>query len=218
MNKKEYVEFINDPKHLINPPRDFILFDAPYLEVFSKTPWYAIPIMWLPVVYMLASSCELWMPLAIGVFVFGLASWTLLEYTLHRFLFHCEDRLPDHPFVLTAHFLIHGVHHAFPMDRYRLVFPIVPGYTLGSIIYFLFSLVLPGAMLNIFFAGIIIGYIGYDMTHYWVHHMSARWERARYLKRYHMAHHYKDWDNGYGITNDFWDSVFGTKIKLDKEA
>jgi 4-hydroxysphinganine ceramide fatty acyl 2-hydroxylase len=31
----------------------------------------------------------------------------------------------------------------------------------------------------------------------------------RELKRYHLAHHYKNFELGYGVTSKFWDSVFG---------
>ena len=32
-----------------------------------------------------------------------------------------------------------------------------------------------------------------------------------------MYHHYKDPDNGYGITNSFWDKVFGTELDMTKK-
>lgn len=50
-------------------------------------------------------------------FFVGNVVWTLLEYIFHRFLFHVDDLLPDHPYALTLHFLMHGVHHYLPMDR-----------------------------------------------------------------------------------------------------
>lgn len=50
-------------------------------------------------------------------FVAGVVVWTILEYVLHRFLFHVDDYLPDHPVFLTLHFLLHGIHHYLPMDR-----------------------------------------------------------------------------------------------------
>jgi 4-hydroxysphinganine ceramide fatty acyl 2-hydroxylase len=42
----------------------------------------------------------------------------MLEYGLHRFLFHIDYWLPDRPFFLMLHFLLHGIHHYMPMDRY----------------------------------------------------------------------------------------------------
>jgi hypothetical protein len=46
---EQYVQFINEPKHFINPVRDVIMFDTPFCEFFSRTPWYAIPAAWIPV-------------------------------------------------------------------------------------------------------------------------------------------------------------------------
>jgi 4-hydroxysphinganine ceramide fatty acyl 2-hydroxylase len=39
---------------------------------------------------------------------------------MHRFLFHVDEWLPDNRWALAAHFLLHGVHHYLPTDRYRL--------------------------------------------------------------------------------------------------
>jgi hypothetical protein len=44
----------------------------------------------------------------------------MLEYGLHRFLFHIDEWLPDRPLFLTLHFLLHGIHHYLPMDRFVL--------------------------------------------------------------------------------------------------
>ena len=55
--------------------------------------------------------------------MFGNLFWTFIEYVMHRFLFHLDDLLPDHPYALTLHFLLHGIHHYVPMDRLRLVMP-----------------------------------------------------------------------------------------------
>lgn len=72
-------------------------------------------------------------------FLFGIAYWTFGENVGHRFLFHGEDywmkNFPNNKELRTFHFLIHGIHHAFPMDRYRLVFPPLPGFILMYIIF-----------------------------------------------------------------------------------
>ncbi len=34
---------------------------------------------------------------------------------------------------------------------------------------------------------------------------------AKYIKRYHMQHHYKDPDTRYGVSSPVWDRVFGTQ-------
>ena len=54
---------------------------------------------------------------AVPSFFLGNLVWTLLEYIFHRFLFHIDALLPDHPYALMIHFLMHGIHHYIPMDR-----------------------------------------------------------------------------------------------------
>jgi 4-hydroxysphinganine ceramide fatty acyl 2-hydroxylase len=40
----------------------------------------------------------------------GVVAWTLLEYFLHRYVFHWHPN-PKSYRQLTAHFLLHGIHH-----------------------------------------------------------------------------------------------------------
>jgi 4-hydroxysphinganine ceramide fatty acyl 2-hydroxylase len=51
--------------------------------------------------------------------------WTLLEYVLHRWFFHCEHWMRFSLFGSRAfvafHFVMHGVHHLFPSDSKRCV-------------------------------------------------------------------------------------------------
>lgn len=121
--KQFYLEQVHRPRHY-KGGASAPLFGN-FLEPLSKTPWYVVPIVWLPCIA--AGAYRAW--LEIGTvkwtqcFVAGLCIWTLVEYTMHRFLFHVDDYMPDHPAALTAHFLLHGVHHYLPMDRLRLVMP-----------------------------------------------------------------------------------------------
>lgn len=51
------------------------------------------------------------------------------------------------------------------------------------------------------------------MVHYYTHHGAP--SRTSYLgdmKAYHMKHHYMNYHLGYGISNKFWDHVFGTVL------
>ena len=34
----------------------------------------------------------------------------------------------------------------------------------------------------------------------------------RSLKKYHLQHHFADYENGFGVTSRFWDKVFGTEL------
>lgn len=47
----DYMEYINEPKHLVNPVRDVWLFDFYPLEVATKTPAWLVLIAYIPLMY-----------------------------------------------------------------------------------------------------------------------------------------------------------------------
>jgi len=135
----EYVTYINEPKHLVNPVRDIILFENTFLETVSRAKYWHILVAHIPIeifcIYNMYEYNFSFNPLHIFLCMFaGLMSWTIAEYLVHRFIFHCEDTwlpyLPHNSYVFTAHFTLHGIHHAFPQDRERIVFPPIPGQLL----------------------------------------------------------------------------------------
>ena len=115
-------------------------------QVFTRTQWYIVPLIWLPISlnllvrslvgfsqpiphFVTAPLLPFTSPYIASItsdaiayttlcFILGNFIWTLLEYTLHRFLFHIDDLLPDKPVFLMLHFLMHGIHHYLPMDRW----------------------------------------------------------------------------------------------------
>lgn len=211
----EYVTFIEEPKHLINPVRDIRIFNSSFLEFFTVTPWFVIPIFWVPIIvyYFTLNTLD---PFSFFFYVIaGIVNWTYLEYILHRFLFHGEDYwLPPNNTAYAAHFLIHGIHHAFPQDRYRLVFPVIGGVVVKEFfVEPLYGYFLPAEIMPAIIAGSMIGYVGYDMIHFFTHHSSPKEGYWRDLKIYHMQHHYKNGKAGYGVSNKFWDIVFNTELK-----
>jgi sterol desaturase/sphingolipid hydroxylase (fatty acid hydroxylase superfamily) len=60
-------------------------------------------------------------------------------------------------------------------------------------------------------SGFITGYLFYDLTHYATHHFPMRRGIWKWLKRYHMQHHYKTPNQRYGVSSPLWDFVFGTR-------
>jgi len=95
-----------------------------------------------------------------------------MEYTLHRFLFHGEDYwmcyLPESKYIYTMHFMMHGIHHSFPQDRYRLLFPPLLGNILyyGIIKHHILIYGLPMEYNWPIWAGINVGYLFYDEIHW----------------------------------------------------
>ena len=116
----DYLKWVHSPVN-----KQLRLFSTQFLEIFSITPWYLVPLVWLPVILIIAfhsySTLETHMaPLQNALFlkflvlcvlmVCGFCTWTLVEYLLHRFLFHLTPP-GDSKFWITLHFFLHGQHH-----------------------------------------------------------------------------------------------------------
>lgn len=85
-----------------------------------------------------------------------------------------------------------------PFDNLRLVFPPIPASIIMLLIYLAAIHLLPLAISRTLFAGGLLGYIAYDMLHYYVHHGSP--QHGSYLaglKSYHIAHHYINYNLGW---------------------
>jgi sterol desaturase/sphingolipid hydroxylase (fatty acid hydroxylase superfamily) len=159
--------------------------------------------------YLGFTTLSLWqVPLA---FVGGVLITTLIEYFLHRFLFHKEPHTKKERF---QHFILHGYHHEFPNDPMRLVLPplgIWPVAALvGVIYYFVF-----GRYFWTVYGGSALGYIAYDWIHYYTHHFNPKTGPGKWLKKYHMLHHFDSPRHRFGITSPLWDFVFGTYLPLE---
>ena len=212
---EEYYTYINEPKHLVNPVRNLRLFDNDICETLTMTPWWGILVCYAPLIFSYFWCQEGTRKENICMFTLGFFFWTVLEYVLHRFLFHMEDQFyfVKHSKFQAIHFLVHGIHHAFPCDAYRLVFPPILGLPLWMSIVAILKTLLPSRVLNSVLFGISCGYWIYDLTHYYFHHSNpAEGSWAKNMKVYHMQHHYKNGTVGFGVTNKFWDRVFDTEL------
>jgi len=90
------------------------------------------------------------------------------------------------------------------------VFPPLAGIGIALVLYGLFELALPTPAALAAMGGLLVGYIAYDMTHYYTHHGKPRSRWGRFLKRYHLAHHHQQWERMFGVSQPLWDYVFGT--------
>ena len=187
------------------------MFENPLLELASRVHPAVPPLLYLPVVaiclVLAIGRDDLAVPSVIGIFLLGLASWTLAEYLLHRFVFHFE---PDTRWGRRLHFIIHGVHHDFPHDPMRLVMPPSVSIPLAVLFFFLFRGVLGPEWSLPAFAGFLLGYLIYDMGHYHIHHHRSDNRLSLALRRYHYRHHFQQSDRGFGVTSPVWDRVFRT--------
>ena len=181
-------------------------------------PWQVL-VVWVPVALALAAmgaldpaltSRRLALALAGGLF-----AWTLLEYLLHRYVFHFTPS-PGSELAGDVHFLVHGVHHDFPHDADRLVMPPVLSILLAVLIGTPLCLAVGPHLFHPIFAGLVLGYLWYDMTHYAAHHLKPHTELGAFLRRHHYLHHFKSPGARFGVTTPFWDYVFGTMPRAEK--
>ncbi|KAK3704980.1 fatty acid alpha-hydroxylase [Vermiconidia calcicola] len=212
-SKEFYLQQVHRPRHY-KGGSSAPLFGN-FLEPLSKTPWWVIPLIWLPCVafgtFLASQHLD---PLAlVAYWIAGLCIWTIVEYGLHRCIFHVDHYMPDNRACITLHFLLHGIHHYLPMDRLRLVMPptlllalAMPFWQLAHTVFF-YNWYAATAV----FCGGIFGYVCYDLTHYFLHHKNLP-SYYRELKKYHLQHHFMDYENGFGVTSRFWDRVFGTEL------
>lgn len=184
------------------------LFSNPVLEYFSHIHPATPLVVYVPVVVFNAWRAGVatgWAALVVTMLL-GLLLWTLFEYVMHRWVFHYQ---PTSSIGKRIHFLVHGVHHDYPRDATRLVMPLLVSVPLALLIFALYASVIAPYHYGTF-AGFIAGYVAYDSIHYATHHMHLTGTVGRFLKSYHMTHHYVDGDTAYGVSNPLWDYVFRT--------
>lgn len=206
------------------------MFGSDVQEVLSHVrPWVPHLIFLPAVAVALVAAFRATTPARVGGFVaLGLFLWTLLEYVIHRGIFHPPQWIEDDTrrivsslsptqAVLPAlptlrhkfYFIVHGVHHDYPNDSTRLVMPPSVSIPLSVLFYLVFAGVF-GAGASAVFAGFITGYLVYDTIHFAVHHASGRSALLRALKRRHFRHHYADSSHDFGVSSPLWDLVLGT--------
>ncbi|GAB2280864.1 cytochrome P450 [Dionaea muscipula] len=202
-----YDEWVHQPIVSKVGPR---FFASDYAELLTCTKWWVIPIVWVPVALWFISlgverglsSDQTMLAVVCGIFI-----WTLLEYIIHRFIFHVKT---TSYWGNTFHYFVHGFHHKHPMDSLRLVFPpaltAIAATPLWSMTYLLTTPTIAPAL----FGGGLLGYVMYDITHYYLHHGQAVNKSTQKMKKYHLNHHFKEQEMGYGVTSSFWDHIFGT--------
>lgn len=206
------------PMHDVEPIR---LFKSSFLEFFSHVKPATVLVLWCPVALFFAydsvararGSLDVTFA-ALGILA-GWFIWTLAEYFLHRFFFHYHARTERFKRLF---FLTHGVHHAQPLCKTRLVMPPVMSVPLAIIFFGFFHLVFDvvvgrPAWFSPVFAGFVIGYIVYDMMHYTLHHARARNAYILMCRRQHMQHHGTCPTMRFGVSSPVWDYVFGTMPK-----
>ena len=138
----------------------------------------------------------------LSVYGAGLIGWTLIEYLLHRAVFH-------HAPVLAR---IHEAHHHSPRELIG-----TPAW--ASVLIGVIAVASPAwAVLGFGLgtaatAGLVTGYLWFVFVHYTIHHWRPRRGSYLYVARLRHARHHHLSDRGnFGVTTGVWDHVFGTAL------
>lgn len=188
------------------------MFETKLFDMFSRTPWFMVPTIHLPLAafvgYLGWSEHGLSVAHLAMLFVGGWALWSFTEYWAHRTLFHW---VPPGKFGEKMHFILHGVHHDWPNDKFRLVFPPALSLSLGFLLFNIFKLLIGNYAYGIY-VGFASGYVYYDVMHFYLHWGRPKAKSLKKLKRHHLIHHSPQHgnDNRFGVSTRFWDVVFRT--------
>jgi sterol desaturase/sphingolipid hydroxylase (fatty acid hydroxylase superfamily) len=183
------------------------IYRSRVLEVlFTKAP------PWLPyfavgpiVLGVLATTEPTWRSLAL--LAVGALVWSLVEYAMHRFLFHARATSENARALLL---IVHGHHHVWPDDPWRVAATPIQFGSLALLLYGAFSLVVVRLEADVAFAGAMLAYLAYEAVHFYMHHGRARSGWLGALRRHHMLHHHEDPRSRWGIGSPLWDWVFRT--------
>ena len=223
-NLEQYLKFkkgeIRMPAHL-KPRKELSgkLYESAFMERITRTPIWVPQIMWLTMsivfFWIAATKTDILNYQILLLGVAGFVTWTLIEYFVHRFLYHTES---NSDVLYDIQYKGHGFHHLYPKDPERLAMPPVPGLILSSIFLGLFYLLM-GTYAFAFFPGFMLGYNCYITMHYFQHVVkSPRYKPWKKLWVHHKAHHYSNPYAAYGVSTRLWDYVFGTMPKKGKRT
>lgn len=193
------------------------LFDNPVLEKLTRT-HIAVPITILNVaalfvLYWGLAHIGLTVVQVILLFIGGFLAFTLIEYIIHRHLFHM---LPNTKLKANIQYKVHGVHHDYPKDKDRLAMPPILSVVLSMLFFLFFRLIMNDYAFG-FLPGFLFGYTSYLFVHYIVHAWQPPNNIFRELWIHHGIHHYKDHERAYGVSSPLWDFIFRTMPKRKKK-
>jgi len=146
---------------------------------------------------------------ALFSFLLGACGWTLVEYLLHRFVFHG-------PSAKGLGAREHRRHHA-AVDYFA------PWWQKAIAAIATTAMMLPIAALiagleigAAFTLGFISMYLLYEVLHRRAHTRAPRSRYGRWRRKNHFTHHFVDPRLAQGVTTPFWDLVFGTRLSVDR--
>ncbi len=175
--------------------------------------------LWVPF-WLIVGALAIWyasgpLELVLGA-IYGVVVYSLVEYLMHRFLYHWE---PDNKFIrfITADVGRHHMrHHREPADYKAAINAVQAPVVLLSSALAAVVLVLPEPLKAAWLASVVAGsmnYIAQELIHFGTHHMPMDNRLLKIVKRHHMLHHYRGENSNFGLFWTFWDRLLGTSYE-----
>jgi dihydroceramide fatty acyl 2-hydroxylase len=132
----------------------------------------------------------------------GFVLWTLVEYWIHRSIFHGNTRYEP----------MHQLHHALPKDMIGVAsVGTFAGFTGLFCSCWMLSCFDTAASIT---TGFMVGYLFYCAIHVRMHHgdRSKYGRYMAYMFKHHAGHH-RGGKGNFGVTTPIWDMAFGSYQK-----
>jgi 4-hydroxysphinganine ceramide fatty acyl 2-hydroxylase len=146
-------------------------------------------------------------------FLGGILFFFFVEYLIHRFILHGILR-----YLLPPAYKGHVMHHAHPTEMQYLLTPNVYNVPSYAAVWLMVWLITRDLHVT---ATFIAGTSAYQLYYEWTHYVSHRpiipktpW--GRWMKKFHLLHHYKNEDYWFGVTHPTMDVLFGTHVDWRK--
>jgi sterol desaturase/sphingolipid hydroxylase (fatty acid hydroxylase superfamily) len=139
----------------------------------------------------------------VGILLSGVLVFSFIEYLFHRWLFHGP---------ISVFSDAHAAHHRNPLGYDALPFFIPPLVLMGLIV--VLAVFLPPAYTCLLSGAIALSYVGYGLSHFFIHHTRLRLRFARNWAARHHIHHFHP-DRNFGVTTPLWDMILKTRYQPD---
>lgn len=175
-------------------------FHQGWLEALTWAPVWSPYAVGLPAVAALARVG----PFDAGAAALGALTWTLVEYALHRFIFHFP---PSTDVRKVVTFVLHRHHHHDPAATERLA--ATPAQAAGLLVPLgATARAVDPAHWTAFTSGLVAAWVVYEALHYSHHHGTSRLLAG--LRAHHLRHHHADAARDFGISSPLWDWLLRT--------
>lgn len=185
-----------------------------YVREFARDqrPLFISAVFAVDIVYA-ATDYSNWMWLGV---LSGLVFFFLIEYFIHRFILHGLMRK-----ILPKAYEGHVQHHLKPAELKYLLTPNIYNVSGYVAVWFVTWLVTGHAAITAaFVAGVCLAQLNYEWTHFVSHRpIVPRTAMGRWMKKFHLLHHYMNENYWFGVTHPTMDALFHTspdKTNVDR--